>query len=366
MSAPDRADDRVLRPLLVSPYGNVGGAQLVLTRIVEAMGTDFAPRGVVMQEGPFADMLRARGVPSKVVHLPGKAAVRRFRSAAREVERWLGDDHVSLVHANGIKAAAFGFPLARHLGVPLVWMKHDHATDGVRAIVIAVCCDRIICVSEAMRDAFPQWIRGKVSVVYPGADLPPIVEPIADELLIASVGRLDPAKGFDRVLHATALLRARGVDVRTVIAGPVDRVHCEHADELRALVAELGLKGHASVGWVDDLDALYARARVVVLASGGRRHGRPGEGAPIVLAEAMAHGRPVVARRESGIEEVVGDAGTLVDEPTIGGLVAAIESYLSDARVAAEVGARGRRRVEERFTIARTVEGLRAAYATVV
>jgi mannosyltransferase len=76
----------------------------------------------------------------------------------------------------------------------------------------------------------------------------------------------------------------------------------------------------------------------------------------------MAYGRPVVAPREGGICEIVGDAGTFADDLTPEGLADALEPYLRDRARAAEVGARGRRRVEERFTLGHTVDGLARVY----
>lgn len=358
---------RVLRPLFVSPYGRLGGAQLVLLGIIDAMGPDLEPRGLVMADGPFADMLRARGVPTDVVSLPGKQAVRSFNSAARAVAERLRGEDISLVHANGIKAAIFGAPLARRLGVPLVWMKHDHVLDGFASNRVAGRCDAVICVSDTMRERFAPSLRGRISVVYPGTDPPKTVKPIGDELRIVAVGRLDPAKGFDTLLRATRELRDRGIDTSITVAGPVDDVFPHHAGELRSLVDELDLGDHAEeVGWIDDLAELYDKARVVAMASKPRPRGGPGEGAPIVLLEGMAHGRPVVAPREGGISEIVGDAGTLVEQPDVPQLVAALEPYLKDPALATEIGARGAVRVRERFTLEHTVEALRAAYISVL
>src|SRR5829696_6510321 len=253
----------VLKPLFVSPYGNIGGAQLVLLRIIDAMGEDFEPRALVLRDGPLADLLRSRGVPTQVEDLPGKYAIRHFRRTSRRVARGMAGAGISLVHANGIKAAVFGLPLARRLGVPLIWMKHDHVLDGLPSVLLASRCDCVVCVSHAMASQFPQRLQGRVAVVYPGADPAPSNLMVGDEQLIVCVGRLDPAKGFANLLRATLLLRQRGIGARIVVAGPVDRVHPEHALELEELVRELGLERHAQVGWVDDLSDLYGRARVV-------------------------------------------------------------------------------------------------------
>jgi glycosyltransferase involved in cell wall biosynthesis len=356
----------MLRPLFVSPYGDIGGAQLVLMRIIDSIGEGFDSRALVLGDGPLAGLMRDHGVPTEVEDLPGRRSTLQFRAAARRVaDRFAGED-ISLIHANGIKAAVFGIPLSRRLGVPLVWMKHDHVMDGLPSRLLAGRCDRVVCVSRTMASQFPDRLQPRVAVVYPGADLAASEAPPGPEQLIVCVGRLDPAKGFDRLLRATALLRERGLDATIAVAGPVDRVYPEHAGELAELVTALGLGEHAQVGWVDDLSDLYTRARVVAIASPPRPNGRPGEGAPIVLLEAMGYGRPVVAPREGGISEIVGDAGTLVDDLTPEGLADTIEPYLHDREMATDVGERGRARVAESFTLAHTVEGLRRVYQDVV
>jgi glycosyltransferase involved in cell wall biosynthesis len=249
--------------------------------------------------------------------------------------------------------------VARLLGVPLVWMKHDHIFDGRFARTVAARCDRVVVVSEAMARQFDGPLRARVSVVYPGVALGPAPEPRATEPLVVAVGRLDPLKGFSSLLRATKVLRERGLDARLRIAGPVDRVFPDHAAELDALVDELGLREVAEVGWVDDLDALYDRARVVAMASPPGEDGAPTEGAPTVLMEAMAHGRPVAGPRQAGIAEVIGDeAGTLIDDLSPEGFADALAPYLTDQAHADAVGALGRARAERLFGMERTVAQL--------
>src|SRR3954468_6548310 len=258
---------------------------MVLMRVLRALDETIDPRLVVLTPGPFADMLEGERFSLQVENLPGKQGVRHFPRVAREMaERYRGD--VSMVHANGIKAAILGIRVARRLGVPLLWMKHDHMYDGRVARQIARRCDAMVVVSEAMAEQFRGLPRTPVRVIYPGVAIGPPPDPPGDGRLVVAVGRLDPAKGFPTLLRSLVVLRERGVDARMRIAGPVDRVFPEHAEELQRLGDELGIREFAEVGWVDDLDELYRRARVVAMASPPKRGGKPSEGAPTVLMEA--------------------------------------------------------------------------------
>jgi glycosyltransferase involved in cell wall biosynthesis len=335
---------------------------MVMFRIVRGLDERFEPRALVLTPGALPDRLRDAGVPTEVERMRGKQALLRMPLLARRMSRALRSERISFIHANQAKAAILGALLAPRLGVPLLWMKHDHVFDGRRSVALASRCDRVVCVSRAMAGQFEPRLGGRVSVAYPGVAMPAAVVALPRRPHVVSVGRLDPGKGSVELLEAVALLVERGLDVRVTLAGPEDRMYPGHAAELRGLAGRLGLAERAAIGWVDDLDELYASASVVALASRARPGGAPSEGAPTVLMEGMAHGRPVAAPREPGIGEVVGDAGALVDARTGAGFADAIEPYLRDRALAEEAGRRGRERAERLFSLERTIETMTGLY----
>jgi glycosyltransferase involved in cell wall biosynthesis len=355
---------RPVEVLFIAPYGSPGGAENVLFNLVEGLDKDvFAPSVLVMENGPLVDRFERLGVPTTVEHLPGRRSLLRFPAVQKRLIDRLRDGP-RLIHANGGKAAVLAVPVARALKIPLVWMKHDHVYDGWPSKLLAARVDHTVCVSYAMAKQFTRR-RSHVSVVYPGAELRDVAPVETTGPTIVSIGRLDPFKGFDEVLRAAAQLRGDGVPVDIRIAGPRDRIHSDNEARLKQLSEELGF-GAAKVGWADDLDEVFAAARVVVLASKPRGNGAPGEGAPLVLMEAMGAGRPVVASDQPGIAEVVGDAGALVSPPAARELARALRPYLEDPQLAARTGARGRARVGERMTLDRTIEDLSALYLRLI
>lgn len=336
---------------------------MFLVRVAQGLSEPFEGRALLLGPGPLEGMLEDAGMRVDVEPMLGKAGVLRFPRAARGWARRLEGEGIDVVHANQAKAALFAIPLARKLGVPLLWMKHDHFFDGRASRALAGRCDRVAVVSRAMAAQFTGRLAERVSVIYPGVRMPPAPPPRDTGQVIAMAGRMDPLKDFGAVIRAAALLRERGYDARVNLAGTVDRVHPEHAAELDALVSRLGLDGHVTIASTDDMGAHYRRARVFVLPSPPKEGGLPSEGAPTVLMEAMAQGAAVAAARQPGTEEVLGDVGTLVDDLTPEGWAAALEPYLADPEMAARVGAEGRARAEERFSMARTVAQLEALYA---
>jgi len=84
----------------------------------------------------------------------------------------------------------------------------------------------------------------------------------------------------------------------------------------------------------------------------------------LVLAEAMACGKPVIATAVGGIPEVVGgcEAGFLVPVGSPSSVVEAAESLLGDPELRRAMGARGRRRVEDEFSLTRMVQAHEGLY----
>jgi glycosyltransferase involved in cell wall biosynthesis len=121
---------------------------------------------------------------------------------------------------------------------------------------------------------------------------------------ILAVGRLHPVKDHAFLVQACSQLRIHGLDFRCFIAGEgPERRH------LQSLIKELGLEERVFLlGHVprDEINPWYDRADLVVLTSRS-------EGIPLVLMEAMARGKLVLAPAITGIPELVvaGNSGFL-------------------------------------------------------
>ena len=107
--------------------------------------------------------------------------------------------------------------------------------------------------------------------------------------------------------------------------------------------------------WVDGLEEL-SRWEIVVLPARS-------DPFPLVVLEAMALGKAVVATRVGGIPEQLGeDAGLLVDSEDVGGIAAAVVRLVDDPQLRADLGSAARRRVAANFTLERQADGLERAY----
>jgi glycosyltransferase involved in cell wall biosynthesis len=158
--------------------------------------------------------------------------------------------------------------------------------------------------------------------------------------VLGVVGRISAQKGLDDFIRAAALIHAQQPETQFIIAGAPESPKLLRA--LQGLTQELGLQDRLRfLGHVADMPQVYAALDLLVLPSRW-------EGFGLVLAEAMAAGKPVVATNVGGIPEVVadGETGLLVPPAAPGELAEAIIKLLTDPARAARMAEQGRRRAE--------------------
>ena len=173
----------------------------------------------------------------------------------------------------------------------------------------------------------------------------PLPEPGGDTIAVALVSRMLRDKGVLDAAAAIRRLRARGITVELLLAGPTDPDNANSLtpEVLRSLAAEPGIQW---LGAVADVRAVWRRAAIAVLPS------TYGEGVPKTLLEAAACGRPLVAADVPGCREVVrpGATGILVPPHDVNGLAEAIAALAGDPARRAALGRAGRELIECRFT----------------
>lgn len=207
----------------------------------------------------------------------------------------------------------------------------------------------IISISPYILDEFAGSLRAQVH---------PIENPINDafyqiaddvqpgRLLFA--GHVSARKGVLALIRALPQVRARCPHVQLHLAGEV--VHDYDPDyfpQIQAVIREHQLEPHVRfLGHLGETDLLreYAQCSVFVLPS--RQ-----ETAPMVIEQAMAAGKPVVATRVGGVPHLVadGETGLLVDVGDEAGLADALARLLADDALRTRMAARARQAAEQRF-----------------
>ena len=279
---------------------------------------------------------------------------------------------VEHMHAHfGTNAAAVAM-LVRLLGGPgySFTVHGPEEFDAVHSLSLARKMERAaftVAVSSYGRSQLCRWLPhdawDRVKVVHCGIDPEAFPEPgpmPEGGLRLVNIGRLSEQKG------QLILMPVMGR-----VAGTVEDVHLTLIGdgELRgALEAEISARGLGDevtlAGWQteEEVRAALAGCHVLVLPSFA-------EGLPMVIMEAMAAGRPVIATYVAGIPELVqeGVTGWLVpagDDAALAGAVEALAAMPAEAR--AELGRAGRARVLERHDMYREAETLAGFFRAAV
>ena len=202
----------------------------------------------------------------------------------------------------------------------------------------------------------------KIRIIHCGVDPalydrpagPPLPARRPDEIRLVFVGRLAPVKGLRVLLEALAQLTEELPQLHLVLVGDgPDRANLE------AAAAPLG-DSVTFTGYLSQAEVAQAMqgADICVLPSFA-------EGVPVVLMEAMASRKPVVATQVAGVGELVedGENGFIVPPGDMEMLADRIRTLAGDAKLRARMGAKGRARVCAEFDIADEVTRLAALFA---
>jgi glycosyltransferase involved in cell wall biosynthesis len=174
------------------------------------------------------------------------------------------------------------------------------------------------------------------------------------DTVVGYVGRIDRDKGVSKLLRAVAQLRQEYPRLRLLLVG--GRTAGDRDALTGALLAELGTAA-VGTGFSNDVPALMACMDLVVSPSY-----RDGFG--MVLAEAAAMQKPVVATATRGSRSAVVDGvtGLLTPIGDVAALALAIERLISDAATRAQMGRAARQLAVERFDRRTVMSIYQAAY----
>jgi glycosyltransferase involved in cell wall biosynthesis len=287
--------------------------------------------GIAYGHGVVGNLRRK---PWLVAALPAMLA--SFSRAARAASR-----DADLVHAHWLPAGAVAATTGRPFAVQL-WGTDVELARRAPWLARAVLrrARLAICASNELAAAAEELGARGVRVIPSGVDVPATVADPDEPPHVLYAGRLSAEKGVLQLVEA-----ARGLPLVVAGDGPLrDRVP-------------------QALGWVphDELLGLYARATVVACPS-------LREGFGVACAEAMAHGRPVVASAVGGLRDLVvdGETGLLVPPGDVAALRAALERLLADAELRRRLGEAARERVREHFSWERAAALTVAAYRDVL
>jgi glycosyltransferase involved in cell wall biosynthesis len=291
-----------------------------------------------------------------------------------KVARIVAEERPHILHTH-LPRADFAGAFARVFHPQLVWVcsVHDIYSEswaGRWSLPVFDLlwrrADVMLCISHAVS----AWLNGRgvptadLRVIHYGIEAEKFLEPTVDfrkewgldrAILIGSIGRLEPRKGQDVLIRAMPELCRRLPNARLLIAG---HDPWGYKKTLLGLIEALNLNQTVRlVGFQDDVASLLNAVDVFALPSHSEGFGQ-------ILVEAMAAGKPVVASRIAPLTEIAVDqeSALFVEPGNPSAFADALYLLATNPEGRRQMGARGRRRVEEFFAARRMAQETSAIY----
>lgn len=351
---------------------------LTLLRTLRKQGVEVL--AMVPQVGDVTAALDKLGVNYRVANLgcctgPAKMAELAYLSRAAEraveIEAWIRQERIDLVHLNTghLLDAAIA---ATRAGVAAVW--HIHAPFEIDleryagfmapegyAWLLGELGSHVIGVSDDVRASLLNHLPAtKVSTLYNGIDIEDLEQRARlsstlirrdlrlapDTPLVLGVGRISEQKDFATFTRVAYQVVKAHPTACFAIAGPAEDKSM--ADALQKQITELGLSRSVFIlGARHDVPALLAQCDVFLSTA-------TFEGQGLAALEAMSLNKPVVAMDCVGLRECIQNEidGLLVPLGDEDACALAILRVLSDKALAARLGARGRESVQAHYSAA--------------
>jgi glycosyltransferase involved in cell wall biosynthesis len=388
----------------VAEYRTFAGSQkslLYAMRAWKQQGGEIL--AILPGEGLCAEMYRRHNIPTFV--LPAPSSLHLFQRRLLNLSLWqrlciwlsevlpysyliakfLRKEKVSILHCNSTRSILIAGWLPRWQNVSTLLHVHGKQIDkGLLWNIAQWLAVRIILVANHLRTEVCPLFQAKTRLLY-NAIIPEEIELLSlnyiDEFLISiqlpkiiTFSSIIPTKGIHHLIRAANLVQQKFPSLFIVVGAESDKVYAAYVQKLSQ---ELCGQLFVFTGWLDNPYPLLRQSDVAVIATIKRSERVPtdnpramplGEGLPLFLLEAMALGKPIVATRTEGNEEVVidGETGYLVPPADPQALAEAILRLLKDPFLRCQMGQKGKERVQSLFSMDRYQAELVQIYAEVI
>jgi len=359
---------QTVRVLHVVDSLEIGGLERLVHDMVLARGSACTSVACLEQIGSFGEMLQRHGVRVHKIGMQGGYAATAWR-----LWRYLRVVQADVLHCHNIFATLHGTLAARLAGgIPVVMTKHGAgalgrgAGTGLKRFLVRQA--QVAAVSQEAADVMRPWVSSghrPVRTIFNGLSLAPYEKlPSREEarrrlglpsgsFVAGIVARVSGQKGHLALVEAFARVLLQKPDAFLLVVGE-GRALPDVKDRVRALEVEEQV---LFLGARSDVPEILAAMNVFCLPS-------ETEGMPMTVLEAMAAGLPVIATGVGAVPEMVepGKTGILLRTNSPAELTSALCSLAGDSGRAHAMGAAGRRRLVERFSLDQTLAAYEELY----
>jgi glycosyltransferase involved in cell wall biosynthesis len=370
----------------IMPWDGVGGTEQAALRIGNVVkDAGFKTIYFCLGSAPLVrDFFSSAGFDTDTWRpvYPTFNGYRYFLRESIELAKQFRRHGINLVHCGDVPAGAYAALAGRLALTPVICHvrnRHEAIPRPDQTFLRAVT--RFAFVSRESWRAFGFRVaESRGEVVYDGVEVSPgDAEPgrvgsgrdvrrelnIPDKAtIIGMIARVDQQKDYETLARAAARMKSACVDVRFLVVGSysIEELQRRHFEQVQAWLAANNVAQHfIFTDFRTDVPRLLNAMDLVVLSTHY-------EGLPLVLLEAMACGKPVVATAVDGVPEVVthGHTGLLFAHQDDAALASHLLSLIRDPSRAERLGENGRAHVQTHFNRDQFRQGILNLYETVL
>ncbi len=354
-----------------------GGAETVFIELLSNLPADqYQPVVVIRGKGWVYEELCRRGFSPRILDAKGSFNWRYLKKLMRLIR----DENIDLIQSHLLGSNVYSAIAGLLTHTPVVATFHgqvdiglNERLKGLKFAALNLGAKAIVAVSDNLRKDIISRTPLRVSkttVVYNGIDVHAFQRPRSDDLrrrfgwcdddiIIGSLGNVRTAKGYDILLRAAALLKARSERYRFVIAG---QGKTGLYDDLMVLREELGVEDTVQfLGFNDDPAGFLSNLDLFLLSS-------TTEGFSIATIQAMVSGLPVIVTRSGGPQEIVthGVDGWMVAPGDADAIAEAVDKLSQDEALRVKLSKQGKSRAMESFDMGAMLSAYDSIYRGLV
>lgn len=347
-----------------------GGGELMFKQLLaNSHETSIHWHAIFFSDGPLVEDVKREGVTTHIVDAGRLRQPIKFARCVRDIRRIIRSNNCQLVFSWSAKPHLYGGVAALFTNVESTWYQlgspHGTHLSILDRIATFLPAKFIFVLSRMGQQAQRRlWPKRKTVLVYPGVDIDefgrsslPSKEQARSLLnidhdgpIVGIVGRLQRWKGMHVLIEALPQVLEHHPETLCLIVGGKHEHEPEYELELRSAIAQRRLeKNVRMVGHQTNIPMWMQAMDVVVHASDHEPFG-------IVVVEAMALGKPVIASSSGGPAEIIQDGlnGVLVPFGDSNALGTALVKCLEDQSFSEQISRNAEERAND-FTLPKYV-----------
>ena len=362
-----------MRILLLTTHLNIGGISTYIVSLAKALKLKGHEVYVASSGGTLAPGLESIGIAHINIDIFTKSELSpKVLKAIFEISKIAMRLKIDVLHSQTRITQVAGFFASKLCKAPLVTTCHGFFHRNIGRAILPSWGEKVIAISDAVKENLVNYFgvdKGRVSLIYNGIEIEKFLKAISKEEkdnlkdsfgikrdynVIGMISRFTPDKGHDTLLYGLREILKEKPKTQLVFVGDGDK-----KQDIMNLAQQLNLSDHV-VFIKPQLDTVNVLSIMdIFMFTPARR-----EGLGLVVLEAIASGKPVVATDVGGVASIIENnvSGFLVEPSKPELLAGPVLRLLNDQALYAKMAASGREVVIRKFSINEMAERTEKVY----